>query len=113
MSKITIAVAFGAGYVVGARAGRERYREIKSRATALWQSDTVQEQTAKAQGLAKDQALKAKDVAKDRLPSSLGGKSTQDESGQSRSSRHSDSADPDSADGDRELGTVNAPGGGQ
>lgn len=74
MSKITIAVAFGAGYGLGARAGRERYREIKGRASAVWQSDTVQEQASKAQDLAKDQASKAAEAAKDKLPSRLGGK---------------------------------------
>ncbi len=94
MSRITIAVAFGAGYVLGARAGRERYREIKGRASAVWQSDTVQEQAAKAQGIAKDQAVKAKEVAQDKLPTQLGGKAR----------RHSDDAP------ERELGTVDAPG---
>ena len=113
MSRITIAVAFGAGYVVGARAGRERYREIKSRATALWQSDTVQQQTTKAQGLAKDQASKAKDAAKERLPSGLGGSSDESATTTSERSDRSGRRSGEVSDGDRELGSVNAPGAGQ
>lgn len=94
MSRITIAVAFGAGYVLGARAGRERYREIKSRATAVWQSDTVQEQASKAQDLAKDRAGRAAELAKEKLPSRLGGKA---------SGSDSEGADPD-------LGVAGTPG---
>lgn len=109
MSKITIAVAFGAGYVLGTRAGRERYRAIKGRANAVWQSDTVQEQTAKAQSLAKEQAVKAKEVAKDRLPSSLGGRDDDPSSESSSASQHS-GAGTSGGSADRELGTVNAPG---
>ena len=67
MSKLTMVVAFGAGYVLGARAGQDRYRQIKEKATSAWQSDPVQTQASKAQDLAKDQAAKAKDAAKDRV----------------------------------------------
>ncbi len=30
---------FGAGYVLGAKAGRERYEQIRARAGQLWQSE--------------------------------------------------------------------------
>lgn len=84
MNKITMALAFGAGYVVGARAGRERYREIRDRARAVWQSEPVQEQAAKAQeaarsgasragDAAKTQLARAQDAAKDKLPAPRGG----------------------------------------
>lgn len=67
MSRLTMAVAFGAGYVFGARAGQERYRQIQSKARSLWQSDAVQTQATKAQDAAKEQATKAQDAAKERL----------------------------------------------
>lgn len=110
MSKVTMALAFGAGYVVGARAGRERYREIKNRATAVWQSDTVQEQTSKAQDLAKEQAVKAKDAARDRLPSKLGGRADDSPSSTSRPGEPSGAVDPRAANGSRDLGSVSTPG---
>ncbi|NHA68854.1 hypothetical protein [Phycicoccus flavus] len=41
MSKLTILAAAGVGYVLGARAGRERYDEIAATARDLWSSPTV------------------------------------------------------------------------
>jgi hypothetical protein len=50
-----LAVAAGAiGYVLGARAGRERYEQIKSQANRLRQDPKVQQAAARAEGLAKD-----------------------------------------------------------
>jgi hypothetical protein len=74
VSKISMLVAFGAGYVLGAKAGRERYREIRQKAEDLWRSDTVQQQRENAQQVAKTQASKAQEAAKDRLPAALGGR---------------------------------------
>jgi hypothetical protein len=54
MSKIMIALAAGAGYVLGARAGRARYEQITQKATELWNNPRVQEGTAQAQDLLKD-----------------------------------------------------------
>ncbi len=114
MSKITMAAALGVGYVLGARAGRDRYREIRARATSLWQSEAVQTQAARAQEVAKDQAAKVQEAAKDRLPSQLGGRAD----GSAPSGRaETPAGNPGTAsatDGasapDRELGAVDAPG---
>jgi hypothetical protein len=52
MSRIfTIAVGT-AGYVLGARAGRERYEQIKTQAGKLWSSPTVQQAASGAQDVA-------------------------------------------------------------
>ncbi|MGB7818783.1 MAG: hypothetical protein WBL35_08635 [Ornithinibacter sp.] len=111
MSRITMAVAFGAGYVLGARAGRDRYREIKGRARALWNSDTVQDQATKAQGVAKDQAAKVQDAAKDRLPSRLGGKGSDPHSdGEPGRSADHGVATGQSDDSLRSLESVNSSG---
>ena len=48
MNKIFIALAFGAGYVLGSRAGRRRYEQIREKAQQVWNDDRVQEAVHKA-----------------------------------------------------------------
>ncbi|MGC3906672.1 YtxH domain-containing protein, partial [Corynebacterium variabile] len=48
MSKIMMTAAFGAGYVLGTKAGRERYEQISAKAQELWGHPKVQEQADKA-----------------------------------------------------------------
>lgn len=62
MSKITMVAAFGTGYVLGAKAGRERYEQLSAKAQQLWSHPKVQEQASKVQ----EQAGKVQDQAKDR-----------------------------------------------
>ena len=54
--KIGLVVGLGAGYVLGTRAGRERYEQIKKQWLKLWNLDPVQAQVSKVQGFAKTQA---------------------------------------------------------
>jgi hypothetical protein len=42
MSKVGFMVGVGVGYVLGAKAGRRRYEQIKARADKVWQSPAVQ-----------------------------------------------------------------------
>lgn len=42
MKKLFILAVGAVGYVLGTRAGRERYEQIKQRATKAWKSPTVQ-----------------------------------------------------------------------
>ena len=42
MKKLTVLVIGAAGYVLGARAGRERYEQIKTQATKAWNNPSVQ-----------------------------------------------------------------------
>ena len=65
MSKITLLLAAGAGYVLGARAGTERYEQIKSQATRLWQDPRVQRTANQAQDLVKENAPKVQDKVTD------------------------------------------------
>lgn len=51
--KIGIVIGLGAGYVLGSRAGRERYEQIKTQADKIWSSAPVQKQVVRAQDLAK------------------------------------------------------------
>ncbi|PZU46628.1 MAG: hypothetical protein DI566_07290 [Microbacterium sp.] len=55
--KIGIVVGLAAGYVLGSRAGRERYEQIKAGYLKLWNTASVQKQVAKAKDLGKTAAL--------------------------------------------------------
>lgn len=54
--KLLLVVGLAAGYVLGARAGRERYEDIKRTAAKLWNSPGVQRQVRTAEDFAKDKA---------------------------------------------------------
>jgi hypothetical protein len=54
--KILLVVGIGVGYVLGARAGRERYEDIKRAAGKLWNDPRVQRQFDDAEGFVKDKA---------------------------------------------------------
>lgn len=58
--KILLVVGLGVGYVLGTRAGRERYDEIVKNAKRFWNDPRVQKQAHAAEGFVKD---KAPDVA--------------------------------------------------
>lgn len=68
--RLLFIVGLGAGYVLGARAGRQRYEQIASAASKVWNSDAVsrpreqavefvQEQSPKVASAAADAASKA------------------------------------------------------
>ena len=61
MRKLTMLVAGGVGYVLGARAGRERYEQIKRTATRVKNDPRVQEKASQAADLAKEKAPVVKD----------------------------------------------------
>ncbi|MGB5952837.1 MAG: YtxH domain-containing protein [Ornithinimicrobium sp.] len=82
MSKITMAAAAAVGYVLGSRAGRERYDQIAEKAQTVWNNPKVQQGTRRAK-------QKAEDVA--------------DEKGLSSDDTSSDF----SADGGQDKGTFN------
>jgi hypothetical protein len=45
--KVGLVIGLAAGYVLGTRAGRERYEQIKTQATKVWELDPVQNQVEK------------------------------------------------------------------
>ncbi|MCR2800211.1 MULTISPECIES: hypothetical protein [unclassified Microbacterium] len=55
--KIGLVVGLAAGYVLGTRAGRERYEQIKEKASKVWDLDPVQEQVGKVKELGKTAAM--------------------------------------------------------
>ena len=54
--KILLVVGIGIGYVLGTRAGREKYDEMKSAAQKFWNDPRVQKQVNNAEGFVKDKA---------------------------------------------------------
>ncbi|WP_343923305.1 YtxH domain-containing protein [Rhodoglobus aureus] len=58
--KILLVVGLGIGYVLGTRAGREKYEKIKTTAAKLWNDPRIAEQRHNAEDFVKD---KAPDVA--------------------------------------------------
>lgn len=59
VKKLLLIGAVAAGYVLGARAGRERYEQIKRQSTKVWNSDPVQQGVHEAEGVAKQAASAA------------------------------------------------------
>jgi len=54
--KIGLVVGLGVGYVLGTRAGRERYEQIKTQWLKVWNLDPVQEQVTNVKGFVGDKA---------------------------------------------------------
>jgi hypothetical protein len=59
MSRILVVAVGAAAYVLGARAGRERYNQISDLARSLWRDPRVQKKASQAAEVVKDQAPKA------------------------------------------------------
>lgn len=54
--KIGLVVGLGVGYVLGTRAGRERYEQIKKQWLKVWERDAVQDQVDKVKEFVGDKA---------------------------------------------------------
>ena len=55
--KAGVVIGLAVGYVLGSRAGRERYDQIKTQWLKVWNLDPVQEQVGKVKDLAKSTAM--------------------------------------------------------
>jgi hypothetical protein len=77
--KILLLTGLAVGYVLGTRAGRERYEEIKTTANKLWNDPRVQKPVHQAQDFAKDKAPEVAEFVTDsakKVVSQISGKST-------------------------------------
>lgn len=61
MKKLIVLGAGAVGYVLGAKAGRERYEQITKQARKIRSNPTVQQKVDEAKHVAKDAASTAKD----------------------------------------------------
>lgn len=66
--KPALMAAFGIGYLLGARAGRERYDAIAAKAQQLWHDPRVQEKAHRAGDVAKETAETARHTIQDKMP---------------------------------------------
>ncbi len=102
--KLLLVVGLAAGYMLGAKAGRGRYEDIKRVTDRFWESPRVQRQVKNVEG-------RAMDFARDKAPEvveflSEGAKKVVSQAGRSQSSkaktsaeRSSEAAKPASATG--------------
>ncbi len=63
--KLVLLVGIGIGYVLGARAGRERYEEIKRAVGRFWNDPRVTKQVHNVEQFAKDKAPEVVDFIGD------------------------------------------------
>jgi hypothetical protein len=95
MKKLTLLIAGGVGYVLGTRAGRERYDQIKRVATRVKDDPRVQEKATQAADLAKEKAPIVKDKVA-AAASTAADKVTPSGSGDHRSDDLTEQLNPDS-----------------
>jgi len=78
--KLSFLIGLGAGYMLGARSGRERYDQIVAKAQELWRDPRVQQKAGQAQQLVQEKAGQASGVVKEKVASATS--STSDGSGE-------------------------------
>lgn len=77
--KILFLAGLGVGYVLGTRAGRERYEQIKTAAGNLWNTPAVQRQVDTVQEFVKDKAPEVAEFVADgakKVVAQVSGRST-------------------------------------
>jgi len=65
MRRLYIVVVGAVAYLLGAKAGRERYVQITTQAKRLWRDPRVQQKASQAGDLVKDQAPRAAEYVAD------------------------------------------------
>ena len=63
--KILFVAGLGLGYVVGTRAGREKYEELRTAALKVWNDPRVQKQVDAVEDFVKDKAPEVADFVSD------------------------------------------------
>lgn len=64
MRKLTLLIGVGIGYILGAKAGRERYEQLADQASKLWTDPRVQSKVGEVKEQAPHVAAKVGDSAK-------------------------------------------------
>ena len=92
IKRLPLLIAAGVGYVFGAKAGRERYEQLRSQFDKVKNDPRVQEKTHQAADLAKEKAP----VVKDKLTEAAGAATEKVKSATSGSDDVGDQLNPDS-----------------
>jgi hypothetical protein len=93
--KLLLLVGLGAGYVLGTRAGREKYDQLKSTVTGFWEDPRVKKQVKNVQEFAKDKAPEVVDFVTDttkKVTDQIGGKASGAKSSSSSSTKPTSTA---------------------
>lgn len=72
MGKTTFLIGAAAGYVLGSRAGRERYEQIVQAANRFWENPTVQQKVGDVEELATETAKTKGPQLQGKVSSALG-----------------------------------------
>ncbi|THJ68562.1 YtxH domain-containing protein [Arthrobacter echini] len=113
-NKLVFSAGMAVGYVLGARAGRDSYEQLKSKAQELWGNPKVQDTVSNTAETIKDKAPEVQDALKDALPTSgSGGKDAGKDSQQSaeRSGADGTTSSTTSTTGGTDGGTDGTSGG--
>ena len=70
--KLMLVAGLAAGYVLGTRAGRERYNQISKAASRFWESKPVQQRVHDVQDFAKDKAPEVVDFVSGKVKKGAG-----------------------------------------
>lgn len=89
MKKLMYLASAGIGYVLGSRAGRERYEQISAQATRLWSDPLVQQTKQQATDLVKEKAPEVKRGVSDAASSAAGAAASKVRSGDADSTADS------------------------
>lgn len=108
MGKLSVLTAGAVGYVLGARAGRERYEQIAAQAQRLWRDPRVQEQVSNATETVK---AKAPEVASSVASAATHAASAAATAAASKVTGGSDSDSPDDEPPRDEMGRFTSDGG--
>ena len=99
--KLLLLAGAAVGYVLGTRAGRERYEQIKHNVTKAWNDPRVQEKVTEAEHFVSETASKAVPQVQEKVGDAVGAARTRfsgsDETGPSETGQPT--ADPAETDG--------------
>lgn len=110
--KILFVAGLGVGYVLGTRAGRERYEQIKAAAASLWNAPVVQKRVDDVQEFVKDHAPEVVEFVADgakKVAAQVSGRSGASKKSTSRSGSSTSSSSSSKASGGSRSSSTKKP----